>query len=165
VLFYARPHTPRRGFEFGCLVLEELAREHPEVTIHLVGADVSKYRLPFKFVNHGVLAPAQLNNLYNQCTAGLVLSMTNMSLLPLEMLGAGCIPVVNDGPNNRLVSDNPFIQYVEPAPQVMARALWQAMARADQTKHARKAAESVTGATWEAAGERVEALLAGYVNG
>jgi glycosyltransferase involved in cell wall biosynthesis len=165
VFFYARPHTARRGFELGCLVLEQFAREHPDVTIHLAGADVSKYKLPFRFVNHGVVAPAQLNELYNQCAAGLVLSLTNMSLLPLEMLGSGCVPVVNDGPNNRLVSDNPFIEYVEPSPAAMARRLGEVLTRQNQPEHARAAAGSVEHTTWEAAGARVEALLLRYVHG
>ena len=44
--------------------------------------------LPFRATDHGLLHPEQLNELYNRCVAGLVLSATNVSLVPHEMLAA-----------------------------------------------------------------------------
>ena len=72
--------------------------------IHLYGEPAG--RLPFAATEHGLLPPEQLNTLYNRCIAGLVLSATNVSLVPHEMLAAGCIPVVNDAEHNRIVLDN-----------------------------------------------------------
>jgi hypothetical protein len=77
-----------------------------------------------------------------------------MSLLPLELLASGVIPVVNDGPNNRLVSDNPFIEFTEPSPRAIADRLISIVDRADQPAHAARAAESVANADWAAAGRR-----------
>ena len=79
--------------------------------------------LPFKFVNHGLVTPAKLNEIYNRCFAGLSLSLTNVSLVPHEMLAAGCIPVVNDADHNRMVLDNPHVRYAAPTPHSLAAAL------------------------------------------
>ena len=123
LFFYARPVTERRAFEFGLLVLQEFARLRPDVVINLAGWDLSSYEIPFKHKSHGAMALGDLNGLYNRCRAGLVLSLTNMSLLPLELIAAGVVPVVNDGPNNRMVSDHADIEFVEPNPHAMARRL------------------------------------------
>ena len=163
VVFYARPSTPRRGFELGVLALSRFARMHPEYEIHMVGADVGGYELPFEFANRGVLTPAQLNELYNEAAAALVISLTNMSLLPLELLAAGCIPVVNEAGSNVGVSDNPFIAYAEPSPGALAAALAGAVERPDRAEHARRAAASVRELSWDEAGKRVERLLRGGV--
>jgi O-antigen biosynthesis protein len=165
ILFYARPLTERRGFDFGCLVLEEFNKLRPDAVIHMVGADLGRNKLPFPYVDHGSLSPADLNKLYNKCAAGLVLSLTNLSLLPLELLGAGCIPVVNDGPNNRMVSDNPFIKYVPPSPQAMALGLAETVGREDQAEYAGRASASVENVTWDKAGKRVEEIFRKYMNG
>lgn len=123
LFFYARPVTARRAFELGVLVLEEFARRRPDVTINLAGWDVSEYDLPFAFRSHGAMDLRDLNELYNRCRAGLVLSLTNMSLLPLELIASGVTPVVNDAENNRLVSEHPSIAFVPPNPKAMAKKL------------------------------------------
>ena len=71
VLFYARPPTPRRATEFGLLALRELHRRRPDVTINLVGWDMSGYDVPFPYVNHSAVDIAELNAIYNRCAAGL----------------------------------------------------------------------------------------------
>ena len=87
------------------MALDLFAARHPEVDIHVFGEPVKG--LPFRAIDHGVLAPAGLDDLYNRCIAGLVLSATNVSLVPHEMLPSGCLPVVNDAEHNRIVLDNP----------------------------------------------------------
>ncbi|WP_291378021.1 glycosyltransferase family 1 protein [Demequina sp.] len=123
VFFYARPSTPRRAFDLGIAALAEFAKARPDVTIHLAGGRLDPHRVPFAHVNHESLDLAELNPLYNQCSAALVLSLSNMSLLPLELLAAGVTPVMNDGPNNRLVSQNPHISFAPLSPAVIARRL------------------------------------------
>ena len=56
VVFFARPDTPRRGFELGMLALELFAGEHPEVEIHVIGAaPARRVGVPFPFIDHGHL--------------------------------------------------------------------------------------------------------------
>ncbi len=159
IFFYARPVTPRRGFELGVLALELFHKKHPEYEIHFAGWDTGEFKLDFPFVNHAVMKLDELDELYNQCAAALVISLTNMSLLPLELLSAGCIPVVNDAPNNRLVSDNPYISYTPPSPQAMADALSAIVEREEQIEYARKASKSAQALSWEDSGKKFEAIL------
>lgn len=151
VFFYARPGTPRRGFELGAMALDLFARERPDHRIILAGQNLSRLDLPFPHTTVGNLPVGQLNAVYNQCAAGLVMSLTNMSLLPLELLAAGVVPVVNDAPNNRMVSDNPFIAFAPPTPRALATALVEAVDRADQDLAVR-AAQSVADLSWERSG-------------
>ena len=152
VFFYARPETARRGFELGVMALDLFARDRPEHRIVLAGQDVRNLNVRFDYVNAGSVQVGDLNSLYNRSAAGLVLSLSNMSLLPLELLSAGVIPVVNDAENNRLVTDNPFIAYTPPIPRALADRLIEIVDRPDAADYAVRAAESVTTASWEASG-------------
>lgn len=165
LFFYARPVTTRRGFELGVMALEHVARERPDVTLHLAGWDVSDYDLPFRYVNHAAMQVTELDALYNRCGAALVLSLTNMSLLPLELLASGVIPVVNTGDNNAMVSDNPFLRYCEPNPKALARTLLEVLDRPDQADHARRAAASVAGLSWDASGKQFVDILSEAMRG
>ena len=162
VFFYARPETPRRGFELGALALELVMRDRPATDIILAGQDLRGTAIPFRHENPGNVQVGDLNAIYNRCATGLVLSLTNMSLLPLELLAAGVIPVVNDAPNNRLVSDNPYIAYAEPTPRALADALLAALDRDDQQAYALEAAASLRGETWERSGAQ---FLAAFEEG
>lgn len=155
IIFYAKPQVPRRAFELGVMALQLFAERYPKLTIHFYGSrDVGK--LPFPYVEHGVIPPSQLNRIYNRCLAGLSLSMTNVSLVPHEMLAAGCIPVVNDAEHNRIVLDNPFVRYASPTPRALADALCDVVATKDFEMLAASASASVATASWDEAGRTVE---------
>jgi glycosyltransferase involved in cell wall biosynthesis len=159
ILFYARPYTERRGFEMGIMALDLFHRKHPDFVINMAGYDISSYKIPFTYQNLKTLELEQLNDLYNRCAAGLVMSFTNMSLLPLELLGSGTIPVVNDGENNRLVSDNKYIAYAPADPASIANALSEIVARKDLPDYAKKASESVKATNWDEAGKKFVSII------
>lgn len=159
IFFYARPYTERRGFEIGIMALDLFHQKHPECVINLAGYDVSNYNIPFPYTNLDTLEISQLNELYNRCAVGLVLSYTNMSLLPLELLSAGTIPVVNDGENNRLVSNNKFIAYTPNDPVSIAQTLSDIVSRNDLPKYALEASKSVETNTWEKAGQKFVQII------
>nr|WP_104280196.1 glycosyl transferase [Clavibacter michiganensis] len=165
IFFYARPVTERRGFELGILALAHFAAARPDYVINLAGWDVKEYAIPFPYVNLKDLRIDELNGIYNRCAAGLVISLTNMSLLPLELLSSGVIPVVNDGLNNRLVSDNEFIEYADPSPKSLARRLIEVVDRVDLPKHANAASASVKAADWDTAGDTFVRLFEDAVRG
>ncbi|MDC4232651.1 glycosyltransferase [Actinomyces sp. B33] len=152
VFFYARPVTTRRGFELGVMALAEVKRLRPQTTIHMAGWNVADWDIPFDYVNHGAMRIDELSPLYNRCAAALVMSLTNMSLLPLELLSCGTIPVVNDAPNNRLVSDNPNIAYTPLSPGALARQIVEILDDPDQLERSREAARSVHGLSWTDSG-------------
>ena len=159
IFFYARPVTERRGFDLGVMVLELFHQSRPDYEIIMAGWDVSEYDIPFPYSNLRALPLDRLSAVYNECTAALVISLTNMSLLPLELLACGTIPIVNDGPNNRLVSDNPYISYIDASPQAMADALVRAVDNKNALEYAQKAADSVQGADWDMAGEKFLTII------
>jgi glycosyltransferase involved in cell wall biosynthesis len=159
VAYYCRPSTPRRAYELAMIALELFSHRHPEVEIHLFGEPAG--RLPFAATDHGLLTPPELGALYNRCIAGLSLSATNVSLVPYEMLAAGCIPVVNDAEHNRVVLDNDHVAYAPGTPFELAARLSQLVERpaAERAAAAATAATSVAGASWDDAGRQVEAAV------
>jgi hypothetical protein len=165
IFFYVRPGTERRGFELGVMALDLFARERPGYTINLAGWDVSRYTIPFAHRNLKSMPIDQLNDVYNRCATGLVLSMTNMSLLPLELLAAGVIPVVNDGDNNTMVSNNPFIEYTPASPRALADRLISLVDRVDLPQHAKAAAASLGDDGWNASGAQFVAAFEGAMRG
>lgn len=154
IFFYARPVTARRGFELGIMTLKLFHTKHPDYVITLAGWDVSNYDIPFPYKNLKTLRLDQLSDVYNNCAAGLVMSLTNMSLLPLELLACGTIPVVNDAPNNRLVSNNPHIAYCDNHPAAMADKLSRIVTMENLPAYALKASKSVSSQDWDSSGEK-----------
>lgn len=157
IVFYARPGAARRGFELGLMAMELFAARRPDITLHFYGDSMG--RLPFPFVDHGKVTPARLNEIYNQCFGGLSLSMTNVSLVPHEMLAAGCIPVVNDAVQNRLVLDNSYVRYAAPNPHALASEMESLVDSQDFDALSAKAAGSVHAADWSSAGAKVDAII------
>jgi len=156
---YSRPSTPRRAHELAMVALDLFAERQPLVPVHLFGEPVR--RLTFAATQHGLLTPERLNALYNRCVAGLALSATNVSLVPHEMLSAGCIPVVNDAEHNRVVLDNPHVVYAAATPFELAAALETLLTRPvpDRRAAAEACAASVGRASWDDAGVQVECII------
>ena len=157
IAFYARIGNARRGLELGLLALQLFAQRQPDCDIHLCGERIED--LPFKRINHGLVSPAQLNEIYNCSFAGLSLSLTNVSLVPYEMLSAGCIPVVNEAEHNRIVLDNPHVRYAEPTPQALAAALEDIVTAANFADLSSRGAESVVSVSWYDASAAVESIF------
>jgi glycosyltransferase involved in cell wall biosynthesis len=159
ICYYCRPSSPRRAHELAMVALQLFSEEHPEVEIHLYGERAG--HLPFRATEHGLLTPAQLNELYNRCVAGLTLSATNVSLVPPEMLASGCVPVVNDADHNRIVLANDHVRYAAPTPFDLAHALGDLVSRpmSARVEVAAAAAASVVGMSWAAAAQRVEEVI------
>jgi len=159
VLFYARPVTPRRGFELGVAALEIFHKAHPDYEIIFVGWDITPYEVPFPYVNKSILSAEELNELYNSCAAGMVLSLTNMSLLPLEMMAAGCSPIVNDGPQTNLVSYSQKVRYATAQPKTLAKALHDAVSVTSPTKQVKELAEYAAQFHWNDAFKKINDIL------
>ncbi len=124
VFFYARSVTPRRGFELGLLALGRVHDALPDVEFVLAGWDASEYHIPFTHLNAGVVALDELPDLYCQCDVALVLSFSNLSLLPLELMACGCPVVSNRGPNVEwLLKDGLNAVLADPTVPALAAAL------------------------------------------
>src|SRR5262245_62947512 len=116
-------------------------------------------RVPLPIVDHGEVSPDRLNEIYNRCFAALSLSMTNVSLVPHEMLAAGCIPVVNDAEHNRMVLDNAHVRYAPATPRALADTLRDVVRMPDFVRASEAAAASVASRSWADAGRAVDRIL------
>ena len=123
VFFYARPPTPRRAFEFGLLVLEAVSRRLPDTEFILAGWDVSDYLIPFPHLSAGVVSPEELADVFSQCDAALILSLTNLSLMPLELMASGCAVVSNRGECVEWLLNDDISLLTEPTLEALADAL------------------------------------------
>lgn len=96
VCFYARPSTPRRLFPMGVEALQLVHERRPDVEIVFYGvsdADLREQRVPFPHTNRGILSEEELAELFSSSTVGIVLSSTNCSLVPPEMMACKCAVV------------------------------------------------------------------------
>jgi glycosyltransferase involved in cell wall biosynthesis len=98
VVAYARSSTPRRGVPVALAALAELHRRRPSVEAWLFGHG-GPPGVDFPHRNLGVVPEAGLPPIYAEATVGLVLSMTNYSLVAQEMLSCGLPCVELDAPS------------------------------------------------------------------
>jgi glycosyltransferase involved in cell wall biosynthesis len=159
VVFYARHVTPRRAVPLGLLALAALHRRRPNVRIVMFGDAPLETTFPFEHL--GVASQVSLATLYNEATVGLVLSLTNYSLVPQEMLACGlpCVDLAGFCSETVFGQDGP-IELADFDPDAIAHAIerllddeqrWQARSNAGRAFVRRH--------TWERAAREVEAGL------
>lgn len=120
VFFYARPPTARRAFEMGLLVLQRVVLDNPDVRVIFAGWDVSSYEIPFPHLNAGTVRVDELPDLYSQCDVALVLSFSNLSLLPLELMACGTPVVSNRGACTEWLLNENICELADPTVEALA---------------------------------------------
>lgn len=100
VLAYSRTTTPRRAVPLLLLALAEVRRQRPDVRIELFGDPRGTPRL-LEAADLGVLDRDALAEAYSRAAVGVVLSLTNYSLIAQEMLACGLPCVEADVPSTR----------------------------------------------------------------
>jgi glycosyltransferase involved in cell wall biosynthesis len=160
IFFYARPVTPRRCFELGLLALKRVCDQMPDTAVIFAGWDVSGYQIPFHHLNAGTLAVSSLPELYSQCDVGLILSSTNLSLLPLEMAACGCPLVINRGPNASWLMSEEEVYYCDLEVDSIAETIMEALRNSEETaKRAALALRRAKSGSWKAEAEKISAFL------
>ena len=160
VAFYARPSTARRAYEIGVEALALVKQRYPEVEILFFGAnDVPTPTFPVN--NLGVRNPYELVSLYSSCDVGLVLSLTNPSFVPFEMMACKCAVVdVRSERVEGLLADRENALLAEPTPESLAAAvlelLWDKELRAALVE---RAYEQVRTRSWQASARQLERVL------
>jgi glycosyltransferase involved in cell wall biosynthesis len=160
IVLYGRASTARRAVPLAIMAIAELKRRRPEVRVLSFG-DTREIDMPFEYEHLGVLSPAQLAQLYNEGTVGVVLSLTNYSLIPQEMLACGmpCVDLAGVSAESVFGADGP-----------VALAPLNAVGMADVVEHLlhdeaewkRRSAAGlafVEGRTWDHAARQTEAGL------
>ena len=156
IFFYARPVTPRRGFDLGVRALQIFHEQNPDYSIVFAGGDTQGMRIELPATNVGYLDEPSLNDLYNQCAAALVISLTNCSLLPLDIMATGCPLVTNAGDNTEMVLPPDSAIYAIPSPNHLAEALEKVVREPPPQERFMKAASLFS---WEEETEKVEAII------
>jgi O-antigen biosynthesis protein len=159
VLFYARPATPRRAVPLAMLALAELHRRRPDAEIALYGDAVTP-GAPFPLTALGILEPEQAARAYAAATVGLVLSLTNHSLVAPEMLACGLPAVELQKPSTEQAFADAPIELAEPTAHALADALERLLD--DPAERARRSQAGVRWAaprTWDAAAAALESGL------
>ena len=160
VAVYARAATPRRAVPLAVLAGEELMARRPGTEVVLFG-EARELEVGFRARQTGVLEGEALAALYAEATVGVVLSMTNPSLVPLEMMACG-LPVV-DLASESMRAELGDSGAVELAPfdavglaAAVARLLDDESLRRERTEAGLVLA---AGRTWDAAAGRVDGAL------
>lgn len=161
VFFYARPPTERRGFELGLLALKLLCSRMPDVTVHLAGWPLDKFKIPFPHESHGLMSVDQLPALYSACEVALVFSFSNVSLLPLEIMACGTPVVSNRGAHVEWLLNDGNAMLVDAAPEAVCSAI-QRLLTDDSLRYQLSSAglRAATAADWSREGDRMAEILA-----
>jgi glycosyltransferase involved in cell wall biosynthesis/predicted O-methyltransferase YrrM len=93
ISFYARPATPRRAYELGVAALGLVKERIPESEICFFGTNELVPEPSYPHRNCGKLGQAELADLFAESEVGVVLSLSNPSFVPLEMMACGCAVV------------------------------------------------------------------------
>ena len=156
VFYYARPVTERRGFELGMLTLQKV-KEHfgDKVNIILAGQDMSSYYVPFEHTSLGVLSQEDLAKTFATCHASLVLSLTNLSLMPIEILATGCQVIMNNGDNATWSDQGKLFTYAKPNPIDLSEKIIQTLEGRIAPQEESKYYDEIMQVTWEAETKKI----------
>lgn len=156
LFFYARPPTARRAFELGLLVLREICQQRPDVVVVMAGWDVSNYDIPFPCEQAGLKELDELADLYRQCDAALVLSCSNLSLLPLELMACGVPVISNRAPYTQWMLNDDNSVLANPDVDSLCQAVVQVLESPELAESLRTAAVAFAESTsWEREASRL----------
>ena len=161
IAFYVRRSTPRRLYELGLLALRALFDLGDYFEIITFGEkDLPDLGIPVKVRHAGILGANDLANLYRQCTIGFVLSGTNYSLVPNEMMACG-LPVVDiDAEHTRLSYKKETAVLAEPTPIDLANALHRLLNDASfRESTSRAGVEATENLNWDDSNKLIEAFI------
>ena len=160
VFFYARPVTPRRDFELGLLALDELCKRMPEVEVVFAGWDLDDYKIPFKHESLGVVTMQKLAECYNKCDMCLVISNTNLSLVPLEVMACGSVAICSKGENSSWMVDENNAVLVDYDPVIIADTMEYYFNHPEKMKEIReKGLAFVQNTSWEKEADKVKKVI------
>ena len=161
IAFYVRRSTPRRLYELGVLALRRLFDLGESFEIITFGEkELPDLGIPAKTTHAGLLDAAALAALYQEATAGLVLSGTNYSLVPNEMMACG-LPVVDiDAEHTRLSYVDGTAVLAEATPDGLAAALQTLLNDAEVRQQRTQSGLTATkDLTWDQSNQRVESFI------
>jgi glycosyltransferase involved in cell wall biosynthesis len=115
IVFYVQPKKSWRASTILLAAVFELAKKMRGWRFVLVGDEsLINIRTPRNVVCLGTLPPVSLAKLYAESRLGIVASMSNASLVPLEMIASGMKVLTNSGSNSNWIINNcAHIEFIE----------------------------------------------------
>jgi len=160
VMLYGRDVTPRRAVPLALLALEELLARRPGTRVVSFGNKEPIYT-PFEYEHLGVLSLEQLAWAFSEGTVGLVLSLTNYSVIPQEMLACGmpCVELAGIS-GEGIFGEDGGVAFADFDPISLADALERLLDdRAEWERRSAAGLAWASGRTWDAGAVQVEAGL------
>jgi glycosyltransferase involved in cell wall biosynthesis len=161
IFFYGRPSSERRAFELGLLVLEHVCKSHDDLEVIFAGGDLDEFEIPFTHRCVGIMDFEGLALLYSECDVALVLSMTNLSLLPLELMACGVPLVSNRAPCTEWLLTDENAQLAAPTIEALRDAVCEVLDNPQRREQLRAAGLTAAANTsWDREGDKMAAILA-----
>ena len=161
IFFYGRPSSERRAFELGILVMDQVCKVHSDIEVIFAGGQLDDYEIPFPHRCVGILDYEGLAQLYNECDVAFVLSMTNASLMPLELLACGVPLVSNRAACNEWLLNDEIAQLAEPTIPALRDAVFEVLNNPQRRAELRAAGLAAAANTsWEREGDKLAEILA-----
>jgi glycosyltransferase involved in cell wall biosynthesis len=160
IAFYGRAGTARRAVPLALMALAEVVSARPGLRVVSFGSEVP-LKAPFAHEHLGVLSHDELASLFSSATLGVVLSMTNYSLIPQEMLACGlpCVDLAGVSAEGVFGANGP-VALAEPDPVALAGVISRLLDDADERERRSALGLSfVAGRTWDVAAGQVQAGL------
>jgi glycosyltransferase involved in cell wall biosynthesis len=127
------------------------------------GWDLDGFDIAFPHIDAKVVTPKDLAGMFRQSDASLVLSLTNLSLMPLEVMACGSPLVINRGPNNEWLIDESMAWFCDLTVESIVEALLAALDGGPQVEARRQRGIEVSRATsWDREFERFSGYLKGF---
>ena len=135
----------------------------PEVEVVFAGWDISTFEIPFKYRDMGIMSVDKLSKVYSQCDLCLIISNTNLSLLPLEVMASNSVAVCSKGSNSTWLVNEENAVLVEYEPRNIADTMEYYLTHPDELAEIRsKGLAFAQSTSWEKEAEKVrDALLEG----
>ncbi len=124
LVIYFQPSKARRCPELIYAFLEQLSEsKFTGIEVTLVGEQIDTFSLPNLHINfESTKTDKELANLYRKSHLGIVMSATNPSLVPFEMIACGMPVIVNKTTSSVVDLEFKHIHQVEPLPSEILRA-------------------------------------------
>ena len=137
----------------------------PNVEFILAGWDTSSYDIRFPHLNAGKVPLQNLADLYSNCDVALVVSSTNLSLLPLELMACGCVVVSNRGPNTEWLLNESNAVLADATPIALSDALMRILKDVELRRRLSENAKVFAEATdWVSEAEKVAGAFEGLLS-
>lgn len=167
IAFYARTRTERRAVELAIEGLSLVEQKEYDLCVELFGEDRGRIKLTDNVVaiDHGILSPNELANLYRGCDIGLTFSATNYALVPQEMMACG-LPVIEiDNDSTRAIYPPEALWLAEPSASSIALAI-ETLAKNKEIREriAKNGMDWVSKHSWEQSFKTVEQFIKAEVN-